>query len=150
MPPSRTVGTSDCVVSPPTVSNATSTPLTASATSCCVEAEHEVAVARRLGADRPRARELRKLNREVTDAAGGARDQRRLPTLEPAAVKQRYRRRLLVGHGGGLSRDRGGGGGRELRVAAACSEAEHLVSLGKALGARHIDRPGHVHAEHRG
>src|SRR5439155_1248286 len=35
-PPSRTVGTSVRVVSPPTVSNATSTPLTVSPTSCCV------------------------------------------------------------------------------------------------------------------
>src|SRR5437667_12503563 len=100
------------------------------------------------GADHARSRVPRELNPEVAAPARAAGNQRRLPSFEPAAIEQHlprrepghgYRGGLLVAHAGGLPCDHRGWGGRELSVAAAGGDAEHVVSLYEALGARHLD-----------
>ena len=164
IPPSRTAGTRVEVVSPPTVSNATSAPSPPRPRPalCSPRTRRRPAPARSRGCALNRCRSparpppSRSTAKCPTPPAAPATRAVCSP-LEPAPVEQglpgrdardRNRRRLLVTHALGLLRDHHRGSGRILRVGAARRHAEHLVAGGEALGARALDRARHLEAEH--
>ena len=92
-------GEQRAVVSPPTVSSATSAPhrprLPPAACSrrlVGAEAQHEIAVTGGADADHPCARQLGELHGEMADASGGARHDSRLPSPSPPRSREPARR----------------------------------------------------------